>query len=285
MEYREFPPHPVLAPWVECFWFLRAPAEPAVDQEAPERLLPDGRIELIIHLGDRFRRIDEDGQPELQDRLLIAGPMSRHILLAPSGRSDVVGIRFLPAGATRLLEVPATEFAEEIVEVGGILRQIDPDLSDRLAEQDGLEDRAALLDRLLLQRFDVTRGLPEVVVEATRRLMTADGNLEIAALAATCGLGTRQLERLIKQTTGLSPKLLARILRFQSAVRRMEGEQPISLSMLALHSGYSDQSHMNRDFRQFAGLSPTAWMKEQHGLSNYFTGTADDMTTDTASYS
>jgi Domain of unknown function (DUF6597) len=59
LRYREVRPRPPLGRFLECFWFADADA-PARDVPA-ERIVPDGCPELIVHLGDRFERVDESG--------------------------------------------------------------------------------------------------------------------------------------------------------------------------------------------------------------------------------
>ncbi len=60
-----------------------------------------------------------------------------------------------------------------------------------------------------------------------------------------------------REELGVPPKALARILRFERAVGRLRAGD--DLAALALDAGYYDQAHFNRDFRAFAGATPTAY--------------------------
>jgi transcriptional regulator GlxA family with amidase domain len=62
---------------------------------------------------------------------------------------------------------------------------------------------------------------------------------------------------------GLPPKLLARVIRFDRAVRVLRAPGSTSLAAVAFDCGYADQAHLNRDFREFAGTSPTAFVAAQ----------------------
>ena len=94
MLYREFQPTPALAHFVECFWTLEDET-PAVQ---PERLLPDGCVELILNFGECFQEHKDDGRKERQPRHLLVGQMTQPVLIAPTGSVRLLAIRFHPGG-------------------------------------------------------------------------------------------------------------------------------------------------------------------------------------------
>ncbi|RYF85105.1 MAG: AraC family transcriptional regulator, partial [Chitinophagaceae bacterium] len=56
---------------------------------------------------------------------------------------------------------------------------------------------------------------------------------------------------------GMNPKMFARILRFSKAYRLHEAVPHLSWIKIAHECGYYDQMHMIRDFKVFAGVSPS----------------------------
>ena len=92
MLYREFRPSERLSPDVECFWLLEG--YDTSESARPERLLPDGCIELIVNLGDRFRECLDDGSEVVQPLRLVAGQMTRPLHVMPTGSVRLFGIRF-----------------------------------------------------------------------------------------------------------------------------------------------------------------------------------------------
>jgi len=73
-------------------------------------VLPDGRPELILHLGDRFTRVDANGCTEMQSTMIVAGQLTGPLVLRPTGRVSVLGVRLRPYGAAALLRAPQTAF-------------------------------------------------------------------------------------------------------------------------------------------------------------------------------
>jgi transcriptional regulator GlxA family with amidase domain len=92
----------------------------------------------------------------------------------------------------------------------------------------------------------------------------------VDALASLTGLGARQLERQFRQSVGYGPKTLCRLARFQRIVRAVEPSASVSWARLAAENEYADQSHMAREFREFAGTTLTEYVRELHPMSDRF---------------
>src|SRR5690349_549291 len=100
MLYVERPPPAALAKFVECLWVVRAPA--ARSKRPPERILPDGCPEWIIHAGDPFERLRE-GRWTPQPSCFLAATLSRPWQVRGGRRMRTLGIRFKPGAVAALL--------------------------------------------------------------------------------------------------------------------------------------------------------------------------------------
>jgi transcriptional regulator GlxA family with amidase domain len=105
------------------------------------------------------------------------------------------------------------------------------------------------------------RGLPaapDPLVSRAIALLRAhrrwDGPL-VRHLVAELPTSERQLERRFERVVGLTPKRYAALLRFERAVAALR--TGVALGTVAIEAGYYDQAHFNRDFRRFAGTTPT----------------------------
>lgn len=266
MRYRVIAPRPELADVVECLWTLdgRLPAD-----GMPEPVLPDGRPEIIFHLGDPFERIEADGRSERQPHLIYAGQLGQQLLLRPVGRTAVLGIRFHPHGATALLPNPQHELAGNPIPLDAIAGRLNRTL-DPLHECVDLDHAAALAQQTILRALDRSRVDPRVV-RAVFGIEVAGGCVSVEELARVSGLTCRHLERRFLQDVGVTPKRLARIARFQRALRSLErAEGSRRGTDTAAACGYADQSHFIRDFRLLAGCSPSEHLLREGELTRFF---------------
>jgi AraC-like DNA-binding protein len=104
------------------------------------------------------------------------------------------------------------------------------------------------------------------VVEAWSILTATRGRIRIGELAERVFLSRRRLSTLFAAELGITPKEAARTMRFTHAVSRIgQGVRggALDLAALAAECGYADQSHLDREFRAFAGTSPTGWIAEE----------------------
>ena len=78
----------------------------------------------------------------------------------------------------------------------------------------------------------------------------------MGAAVRASGLSHRRFEQLFEQSAGLKPKTWQRVRRFQRAVHALAAHDAPAPAELAATLGYSDQSHLIREFRAMAGLTP-----------------------------
>ena len=97
---------------------------------------------------------------------------------------------------------------------------------------------------------------PEVLCTWTR-IVNSGGVVSIGALVNETGWSQRHLISQFREHIGLAPKAFARVMRFGRAVEHLRRGKHATLTDLALDCGYYDQSHFDRDFRVFSGVTPT----------------------------
>jgi AraC-like DNA-binding protein len=267
MDYRELTPAPALRPYVRCYWTLRADTKAG---GSPQRVLPDGCVEIIINLGARFIRYDASGHMERQPRELVIGPTTRHMSIAPTGPIRLVGIRFAPGGAVSFLSVPPSEVRDAAPSLTDVAPPLEDAAVDRLAAAPfGTE--SPILDVALGRRLARSRRLGDRRVPAlVSATFAADRPLRADALMSLTGLGARQIERVYRDNVGFGFKTLSRLVRFQRVVRDIDPTTRISWARLAGRHGYADQSHLAREFREFAGTTLTRYVAELHPMSDHF---------------
>ncbi|MEJ7685896.1 MAG: AraC family transcriptional regulator [Variovorax sp.] len=117
----------------------------------------------------------------------------------------------------------------------------------------------AVLEALLIARLTLRpQAMHPVVAQALLRLGSGP---PIRELVDGSGYSHRHFVALFREAVGLPPKRLERVLRFQRAIgaRTRFGNTP--WADVAVHAGYSDQAHFNREFRDIAGMTPQAYAR------------------------
>lgn len=268
MEYAEFAPIPALAAVIEKVWTLSGDAATLESSDHP--VLPDGRPELVLHLGDAFTRISDAGQTERQAFGLIAGQLTSALTLRPMGRIRVLGLRLRPYGAAALDLGPADRLLDCTIDAGAASAPIARLFQNVRDTTDDLPTAAALMQHGLLPLVDVTH-IDARVRLAADAVLRRRGRVNIDRLAESVEWSRRSLERAFQTAIGVAPKRLARIARFQHALRVIDDPAaPHSGAFTAAICGYADQAHFVRDFRELAGCPPGAHLLRRAELMQFF---------------
>jgi AraC-like DNA-binding protein len=274
MRYREVEPCPPLRPYVRCIWVLEDLG--ARGPGAPDRILPDGCVEMVLHYGDRFLRHRDGVAPSVQPRSVVVGQITRFLVIQAGGAVGMIGVRFEPGGASAFFRPPMAELRGRTLEVSELWGVAGRELEARVHEAADDRERIALVEDALLRRLAAHAPRPSAVDVAVDAIVRTGGRVTVADLAARLGVGRRRLERGFAARVGVPPKLLCRLVRFQRVFAALEsGARPAGPSRwatVALECGYYDQAHLIRDFRAFAGQSPTRYLEREHAIADHFFG-------------
>lgn len=245
---------PGLRPFVRSY----AGYEEAVTSPYQVRLVPTGRVGVVINLAEPFTRVTRLGAPgPSSGRIgsLVVGLEDRPALCEHPGGQVAIRLEFTPLGAYRLFAVPMGELTNQLLEIRDVLGPGAGTLVERLKATRDWADRFDLLDRALLDRLGRGPAPTPEVSHAWRLLSTSAGSIPIAQVAADVGWSQKHLIRRFTGQVGLPPKASARVLRFRRAVL-MLNHHDARLSAISAACGYYDQAHLCREFRALAGTTP-----------------------------
>lgn|SRR6185295_5911533 len=231
-------------------YFEGEPAHPR------ERAFPNGRLELIVHLGERYRAV-EPGGAEAFPVACFSGLMSSAIVVeAPPGGSRVLGMRLHPAGAFALLGRPLSDLAGITVDLRDLVGRAADELVERCHEAASAEERLQVTARWVAELVARSRPAEPAISWTAARIEQAGGAVSIGRLRERTGLSERRLVAAFRDQIGVAPKLYARIHRVRRLLSMLhEGAAP--LTEIAIDAGYYDQPHMNAELRELTGFSPS----------------------------
>lgn len=256
MRHREIAPCPHLAPYVRLIWLLETD-DPA-DFGPPERIAPDGVLEIVFHYQTPFdcRYAGEDFTP--QARSVAVSQTRRWLEIRPRGPSGMISVRFQPWGAYHFFRPPLSELADVQAPTELLWGSAVRELEERLVEAAGDEERVALVEAFLLTRLE--RHQKEDVEPCVRAIWQRQGRVAVSRLCGQLGIGERRLQRTFAAALGTTPKGFARLSRFLHACRVLRAGLEPTLTDVGLACGYYDQSHFIADFKDFSGMTPGAFL-------------------------
>jgi AraC-like DNA-binding protein len=222
------------------------------------REVPFPGIPLILNLGAPWRVGPDPHEGTLQDHdSFLAGLHTAPSFVDGDERWACLELRLTPLGAHRLLGRPMHELTNHTVALDELLPGAD-ELSARLRDAVSWQQRFELVESFLARRFADAAPSSPAIEWSWRRLRASHGQASISALAEELGWSHRRLIVRFREQLGLTPKALARVIRFERAMQLLTASGAKGLAGVAYAAGYADQAHMNRDFRELAGTTPTA---------------------------
>ena len=199
-------------------------------------------------------------------QVTLGGLHTEPAFVVQPGRWSGVQVEVSPLGARRLFALPASALPTTSFDARDVLGPEVERVCEQLARAATWEQRyAAVLDWLLgrLVAGEPGQVRPEVV-RAWRLLERTHGRPQVQELSEQVGLGSRRLAQLFRAELGVTPKVAARLIRFDRARHDVAAADwrsgSLDLSGVAVRHGYYDHAHLIREFAAFTGLSPTAWL-------------------------
>ncbi|OGT83793.1 MAG: hypothetical protein A3G96_02895 [Gammaproteobacteria bacterium RIFCSPLOWO2_12_FULL_52_10] len=220
------------------------------------RTLPSRHVTLMIGLGTPFI-IENKGTFTSFLCGMADGPNYVHRGKIIEG----VHIFLNPLGVYALLGLPASAFAGQVVNLSDIIGSSAHELHDRLQEDLPWSSRFGILDNMFI-RILKEASLSNELIWSWKKLLKSSGNIRISELSEEIGWSRRHLTEKFINEIGISPKTLARILRFENACALIKARH-FPLADIAVESGYYDQPHMTREWQALAGCPPMTWIHEE----------------------
>lgn len=256
-----------------------------------ETLAPDPRLSHLVqryqsrlaHLGDGMIRLPLPARPDVliefyftrphlvEDRstgrrertgwAVGVGPQSfQAATLLLSGEIDCFTAHLRPTALHTMFGVAMPGLTDGAVDAAHLFGpRAARELHERLAEADGFYGRARLMDLTLLARAPSAQA--DVVAAAAEKLRRTDGLARVDDLAQAADLSPRHFRRRFVEQVGMTPKLYARVVRFKAALDAKTAAPRTSWTEIAHTFGWFDQAHLDKDFRAFAGASPSAFVR------------------------
>lgn len=268
MNFRQIPPPTALQDHIRYYWVLESMGTDAPPKSF--RTMADGCPGLIYQNPERGLIYKDNKQ---LPGIFVYGQATRYaeVHLAGADAYSTIGINFFPHALPAIFGLNAMELTDSCLNLDLIKGPRDTALSEQLANAVSVEEQIDILSAfLLLQVRKNSRYANEEMQYALSHIIQSKGGISLKELQGRLQLSERSFERRFKQYVGVSPKLFARISRFQASLSQLRNREFDKLSDIAFGNDYADQSHFIRTFKEFAGLSPYQFQKRSTELMDNF---------------
>jgi AraC-like DNA-binding protein len=253
-------PIPALRNYVSCFW------EGALTMENNKahtyHAVANSKVEWLFCYAGRYSTHNANGQLVQVPTACFYGQTNTcKQYTSTAAANGIFGVRLYAHAIPLLFNLPATELTNEYVDISSLLNRQGSELADEILQADTFNERVALISAFI--EAQIHRRLKTLSrFEAFITTINKTG-MSIGDLSSQVNLSQRQFERHFKYLTGFSAKTFFKIARFEAMIEALgcgTGNTPQNLTSLALEFGYYDQSHLNRHFKEFTGLTPTGYL-------------------------
>jgi len=261
-------PHSALAGLVAGIVGSHERADGLVRRRQPAGTL----IPLVLSFGEPLR-IEElsDGQGAGRAyRSFVAGTMPGYASTMFVGGQDTVAAYLTPRGAYQLLGAPVAGRVIALEDLDHPAAKLFGVLREQLHSAPTWAERFTLVEQALLRLAAAGREPDDVVSWMWTAIHGSGGRARVADLVRRTGFSHRHVTSRFRDQLGLTPKLMAGVVRFERASAEF-GTAP--LAELAARHGYADQSHLTREVMRFAGESPAALSRARRPTAHTALGT------------
>jgi AraC-like DNA-binding protein len=255
-----------LTPFVRQFFVFRSPMPAGF--VLIDRLVSESAMIRILLQGDWSAKFGNDGEWRSEGPTLLFGPNARSFGVRVAGSFAVVGVAIRPSGWHALFDARARDIADGMFSLDDLWGELTDGLFDRVSASTEDHEIVAAIETVVRARLAaVGTYASDPAMAIFEDIARDDSTMRVTDAAERVGLSGSALERRCRATFGLTPKVILRRSRFldmAAAVREIS--HPDDEERAALR--FSDQSHLNREFRHFIGMTPGQFEKAQTPLLN-----------------
>jgi AraC-like DNA-binding protein len=250
---RTYRPSADLAPYIRRFYVFEAPLPDGAVIE--DFLLAETAFVRCLLRGD-WAAETSPGQWSTAGNVVFFGANSRPLRVRVKGGFAVTGFAVRPSGWHALFAESHHTLSDKMLPLQQLWGDLANDMFAGVSQANDDDGQLVAMEIALRERIALLRR-PDADLQMARFEVIArtDSTMRIEDAAMDVGLSIRQLERRCLASFGLTPKAILRRSRFLDTATALRGfSSPSDGDLDALR--YFDQSHMNREFRRYTGMTP-----------------------------
>jgi AraC-like DNA-binding protein len=264
MQHQEFEPPEELRDTIKCFWY---DSRDFGERQSGFEVVPDGYAEIIFHFGSGCS-ISYNGSLQSLPSPFMIGLLNQPVHFYAKNRLEIIGIRCYPWTVFDLLGLSSGKdgvrvFEHPIAELQSVLNE--------WIKSGKIGEAVAHVKQYFLDvRSRVAHD--SMLFKAGAAMSKANGTLPVSQVASAAHATVRTLERKFRQSSGYTVKDVSGLMRFEQVRNHLWMHPGASLAGLAHELGYTDQSHLSREFKRYSGTTPAVFARnaKKRAIGNDF---------------
>ncbi|AMP99640.1 AraC family transcriptional regulator [Pedobacter cryoconitis] len=254
MQHQEFEPPEELKDTIKCFWHNK---KDFGELESSFEVLPDGYAEIIFYFGTISSISYDEGLQPLPSPFIM-GLLNQPVPFYTKNRLEIIGIRCFPWTVFDLLGLPSGKDGLRIIEHP--IAQLQP-LLNKWIRAERIDQVLAVVKQYFLEaRSRISAD--SMLSKAGIAMREASGTMPVSQVAAAAHATVRTLERNFKQSSGYTVKDVSGLIRFEQVRNQLWHYPDSNIAGLAHELGYTDQSHLSKEFKRYSGSTPAAFARK-----------------------
>ncbi|MFT3822877.1 MAG: helix-turn-helix domain-containing protein [Chitinophagaceae bacterium] len=254
MQHQEFEAPPALQDTIKCFWYNR---KDFGEELSGFEVIPDGYAEIIFHFGSGCSIVYNGNQHPLPSPFMV-GLLNEPVSFYAKNSLEIIAIRCFPWTVFDLLGLPSGKGSVHMLEHP--IARLQPVLKECIDAGKITEAIELVKQYFLDARSHI--AIDSMLFKAGVAMSKANGTIPVSEVAAAAHATVRTLERKFKQSSGHTVKDVSALMRFEQVRNQLWLHPDINLAGLAHELGYTDQSHLSREFKRYSGTTPAAFARK-----------------------
>jgi AraC-like DNA-binding protein len=258
-----------LSPYIKHYLFL----ENKGNDTQKLRLFSDGNTGVVFSLKSKL--ISGFSNYETQNYLpssFIYGQLNGFKDIYSGSEMSIVIVVFQPNGINQLLGITSSELRDTIITIDEIFGLEGIELQEKLSEQSTIQEKLSLLNHFF-KTLEAKKPMSnQLIADASLNfIIKTKGQFSLKQLVDYTGYTERHIERKFTECVGLNPKKFGNIVKIHSFLKLLKNKsEDTNLTTISYDAGFSDQSHLIREFKKHTGMTPKEYLYNAGKLTNNF---------------
>lgn len=254
MQHQEFEPPEELKNSISCLWYLKRESNKLLSEF---EVTPDGFAEIIFHFGGDLR-MSHNGTLKSLPSPFMVGLLNQPVLFYSENELEIIGVRCFPWTVFEILNLPSGRDGVRL------LKHPIAELQSTLDQFFTSGHIQKAMDHIIQYFMNAQTGIAvdTMLFKAGVAMMDAKGSLPVTQIAEAAHVTLRTLERKFKKSSGYTVKDVSGLIRFEQVRNQLWQNPDSGLAGLAYEAGYTDQSHLSREFKRYSGITPAVFARK-----------------------